>query len=104
MLSRNVNRRPLRSKAQRQIEHLEDRCLLSAISISDVTVTEGDGGTVNAVFTITLDASDPGTITVLAASAPNTATDLSDYTALPPTLVTFLTGEISQTVTVSSQW
>jgi hypothetical protein len=71
-----------------------------SLSISDVTVTEGNTGTVNAVFTVTLSASWDQTITVLYATADNTATTAdNDYLATSGTL-TFDPGVTSQTVTV----
>ena len=71
------------------------------LSISDVTVLEGDSSTTNAVFTVTLSAISAQTVTVVASTANNTANSPSDYIVLAPTLVTFLPGETSQTVTVS---
>jgi len=44
-----------------------------AISINDVSVVEGNGGTTNAVFTVSLSAASPQTITVAYATADVTA-------------------------------
>jgi hypothetical protein len=70
-----------------------------SLSISDVTVTEGNSGTVNAVFTVSLSAASDRTVTVTYSTAADTATAGSDYTATSGTL-TFDPGVTSQTVTV----
>ncbi|MBI2391069.1 MAG: hypothetical protein HYV09_15865 [Deltaproteobacteria bacterium] len=70
------------------------------LSINDVTVTEGNGGTTTATFTVTLSASMPGTVTVNYATSNGTAIAGSDYTAATGTL-TFAPGTTSQTVTVT---
>ncbi len=70
------------------------------LSISDVTVAEGNSGTISAVFTVTLSAASGQTVTVVAASADGTATNPSDYFAVPPTTLTFAPGETIKTVTV----
>src|SRR5262249_6775932 len=65
-----TSRRSLRGRNRRAfgglgplVERLEGRTLLS-ISIDDVTVIEGDSGTVDAVFTVRLSASSTQTVTV----------------------------------------
>jgi hypothetical protein len=71
-----------------------------SLSISDVTVTEGNSGTVNAVFSVTLSAVWDQTITVHYATADSTATSAdNDYQATSGTF-TFDPGVTSQTVTV----
>jgi hypothetical protein len=71
------------------------------LSISDVTVTEGNTGTVNAVFTVSLSAPWNQTVTVHYSTADNTATTAgNDYQAGSGTL-TFAPGVTSQTVTVA---
>jgi hypothetical protein len=72
---------------------------LPTLSVDDVTVTEGNSGTVNATFTITLSPASSLTVTVLAATADGTATAGADYTAVSQT-VTFAAGQTSQTVSV----
>ena len=52
------------------------------LSINDVSVTEGNSGTVNAVFTVTLSSASSQTVTVTYATANGTATAGSDYTAI----------------------
>ena len=69
------------------------------LSINNVSVTEGNTGTVNAVFTVTLSASSAQTVTVAFATANGTATAGSDYQAVSGTL-TFIAGETSKTITV----
>lgn len=73
--------------------------VLPAISINDVTVTEGDGGSTSAVFTVSLSAPYPLAVSVAWATAGGTATAGSDYTARTGTL-SFAAGVTTQTVTV----
>ena len=72
-----------------------------AVSIGDATITEGASGTVAATFTLSLSASSPQPITVNWATANGTAAAPSDYLAggSPPP-VTFVPGDVSETVTV----
>src|SRR5206468_2632509 len=71
------------------------------IAINDVTVTEGNGGTTNAIFSVTLSAASSQTITVDFATADDTATVAdNDYVAASGT-VTFAPGVTSQPVTVT---
>src|SRR5216110_553787 len=71
------------------------------IAINDVTVTEGNGGTTNAIFSVTLSAASSQTITVTYATADGTATTAdNDYVAASGT-VTFAPGVTSQPVTVT---
>ena len=69
------------------------------LSINDVTVTEGNSGTVNAIFTVQLSAVSGQTATVGYSTADDTATAGSDYVAKTGTL-TFLPGITSQTLTI----
>jgi hypothetical protein len=57
-----------------------------SISINNVTVTEGNAGTVNAVFTVTLNRASSFPITVNYATSNNTAVAPNDYTAVSGTL------------------
>lgn len=72
----------------------------TAISIGDVAVVEGDAGTKNLVFTVSLTAPSAQTITVDYATAAGTAVAGTDYTPLTTTQLTFAPGETSKTVTV----
>jgi ribosomal protein L35AE/L33A len=70
-----------------------------SLSINDVTVTEGNTGTVNANFTVTLSSSSSQLVTVNYATANGTATAGSDYVAVSGQL-SFQPGVTSQPVTV----
>ncbi len=72
---------------------------LPSLSINDVTVIEGNAGTVNAVFTVTLSAASGQTVSVNYATADGTATQPADYTNTSGTL-TFTAGATTQTITV----
>ncbi len=70
-----------------------------SLSIGDVTITEGDSGTANANFTVTLSAPSTSIVTVSYGTADGTATAGSDYGATSGTL-TFAPGETSKTISV----
>ena len=72
---------------------------LPSLSINDVTVTEGNAGTINAVFTVNLSAASGQTVSVNYATANGTATQPADYTTTSGTL-TFTPGQTSRTITV----
>ena len=72
---------------------------LPSLSINDVVVTEGNSGTTNAVFTVTLSAASGQTVTVNYATADGTATQPADYTNTSGTL-TFTPGQTTRTITV----
>ncbi|MEB3189974.1 MAG: Calx-beta domain-containing protein [Snowella sp.] len=80
---------------------IADNDLPPSISINDVSVTEGNTGTTNAVFTVSLSNASTSNVTVNYATANDTAIAGSDYTALASTLLTFAPGETSKTVTVA---
>ena len=70
------------------------------LSVSDASVVEGDAGTANLDFTVTLAPASPLTITVDYATSDGTALSASDYTATTGTL-TFAPSETTKTVTVT---
>ena len=59
---------------------------LPTLSIADVSIAEGDVGTVHAVFTVTLSAASGQVVTVNYATANGTATAGTDYAAASGTL------------------
>jgi hypothetical protein len=71
-----------------------------SITVTDVTVTEGDSGSSPAVFTVTLSNPSAWPVTVGYATADGSALAGSDYTAASGTL-TFNPGETSKTVSVA---
>lgn len=70
------------------------------LSVSDASVVEGDAGTANLDFTVTLAPASPLTITVDYATSDGTALSAGDYTATTGTL-TFAPSETTKTVTVT---
>ncbi len=70
-----------------------------AFSINNVSIQEGNSGTTNAVFTVTLSTPMTTTATVKYATVNGTATAGSDYAATSGTL-TFSAGQTSKTITV----
>jgi hypothetical protein len=71
------------------------------LSIDDVSIDEGDGGTTAFTFTVTLSNPSAQTVQVNAASADNTATlGDNDYEQLTSTQLTFAPLDVTETVTV----
>lgn len=70
-----------------------------ALSVGNATVTEGNGGTVSATFTVTLSPASGRQVTVAYTTANGTATS-ADYTPKSGTL-TFAEGETSKQITVA---
>ena len=70
------------------------------LSIDDVTVTEGNSGTVDAVFTVSLSTASGQEVTVDYATADGTAAAGTDYAAASGTL-TFPAGTTTRNVTVA---
>lgn len=73
---------------------------LPTVSVNDVTVGEGDSGTTNAVFTITLSAPSGRTVTVPVATQPITATAGVDYRSVSGQVI-FSAGQTVRTVAVA---
>ncbi len=73
---------------------------LPTISINNVSLNEGNSGTTNFNFTVSLSAAGSQTVTVNYATADGTATAGSDYVAVGATALTFTPGQTTQTVTV----
>src|SRR5436190_18124293 len=86
-----------RTDARRMIKFW--RPSLASVQINDVTVTEGNTGTVAATFTATLSASSAQSITVAYATGNGTATAGNDFQAASG-ILTFSPGETSKTITV----
>ena len=70
------------------------------ILISDVSQAEGDGGSTNFVFNVTLSGPSATPVTVDYATTDGTATAPSDYNAIPTTTLTFPALSTSQQITV----
>ena len=70
-----------------------------SLSINDVAIAEGNSGTGNAVFTVTLSAPSSQTVTVSFATANGTASAGSDYAASSG-MLTFNPGETLRSITV----
>jgi len=71
-----------------------------SLAVSDALVTEGDSGTKNAIFTVSLSAASADPVTVDYATADGSARAPGDYTATTGTL-TFAAGELSKQVAVA---
>ena len=78
---------------------INDNDATPSLSINNVTVTEGNTGSVNAVFTATLSAASGKTVTVNYATANSGAVAPADYTAASGVL-TFASGTLTQSITV----
>lgn len=73
---------------------------LPEISVADVSVAEGNGGTKLLAFTVALSKAASGPVTLHYATADGTATAGSDYAAASGTL-TFAAGETSKTISIA---
>ncbi|MEO6435625.1 MAG: Calx-beta domain-containing protein [Tepidisphaeraceae bacterium] len=78
----------------------DENFAIPLLTISGATVTEGNAGSTNAVFTVSLSKASTQTITVQYATADGTATAGSDYLATAGTL-TFAPGQTSRTISVT---
>ncbi|MGM9426711.1 beta strand repeat-containing protein [Hydrogenophaga sp. MI9] len=72
---------------------------LPSLSINDVSLVEGNSGSTNATFTVSLSTVSGQTVTVNYATADGTATAPGDYTSTSGTL-TFTPGQTVRTITV----
>ncbi|BDS08136.1 hypothetical protein NT6N_31760 [Oceaniferula spumae] len=70
-----------------------------AVSVTDAEISEGDSGSANMTFTLTLIGTTTNSVSVLYTTVDDSATSGSDYNATSGT-VTFLPGESQKTVTV----
>jgi hypothetical protein len=70
-----------------------------ALSIGDATVSEGDSGTTDATFQVSLSSTTTSTVTVDYTTTDGTATAPDDYASTSGTL-TFAPGETTKTITV----
>jgi hypothetical protein len=87
---------------QPQVEQLDGRCLLSAgpaLTISDVTLLEGNSGSQNAVVTLSLSAPSTKTVKVNYQTVNGTAKAGSDYDPVSGT-ATFAPGQTRYSVLV----
>ena len=81
---------------------LEDDDAAPTLSIDSPSVTEGDSGTTNLTFTVTLSAASGRQVTVAYADATTgTATSGTDYTAITGGTLTFTAGTTSRTFNVA---
>ncbi len=78
---------------------ITDNDATPSLVINNVTLTEGNTGTANATFTVTLSAASGQTVTVSYATANNTAVAPGDYSTRSGTL-TFSPGSTTQSVAV----
>jgi len=70
-----------------------------SLSVSDPSITEGDSGTKNASFVVSLSSASTDTVTVAYGTADNSAAEPADY-ARGSGMLTFAPGETAKTVTV----
>ncbi|MBK8284246.1 MAG: hypothetical protein IPK97_04870 [Ahniella sp.] len=73
---------------------------LPALSITDVTMAEGNAGLTAFVFTVNLSAPSAQTVTVDVSVGAGTASAGSDYQAPVSTMLTFTPGDVSESFTV----
>src|SRR4051812_45229054 len=64
------------------IEALEDRCVPASLTVSDVSILEGNAGTRNALVTVSLSGSSNSPVSVDYSTANGTAFAGSDYQAV----------------------
>lgn len=74
---------------------------LPQLSIADVTVTEGNTGTANAILTVSLSAPSTKTVSFVTFSANSTATSGTDYTSIVTRIIAMNPGVTSVTIPVT---
>ena len=79
---------------------ITDDDVAPTLSVDDVSVTEGNAGTVNATFIVTLSSPSGKTVTVAWTTADDEATQPSDFTAGSGTL-TYVPGDTSESLVVT---
>ena len=79
----------------------DDAAVVPALSVNDVSVTEGNSGTTLATFTVTLSQSTTATVSFDVSTSNNTAAAGSDYIALSATAQTIPAGQTSKTFSVT---
>lgn len=79
---------------------IADNETVPALSVNDITITEGSSGTTNANFTAKLSGASAKPVSVNYATLNGTAVAPADYNAVPLTKLTFAPGETSKTVAV----
>jgi hypothetical protein len=84
----------------RAVGRIVDNDALPTISINSVTVKEGDSGTTNAIFTVTLSAISSETVSVNFTTTPSSATAPSDFVSSSG-LLTFGPGTTTQSITIT---
>ncbi|TDT88397.1 chitinase [Azorhizobium sp. AG788] len=89
----------VRATATGTITNDDAAVVVPTVSVSDASVTEGNSGTKDLVFNVTLSQAATGPVTLRYATADGTATAGSDYGATSGTL-TFAAGETSKQVHV----
>jgi len=82
------------------MDSAETASLLPTLSISDVTIAEGNSGTTDATFTVTLSSASTKSVTVAYATLDDSATGGVDYVASAGT-ITFAPGTTTQSVKVA---
>jgi len=92
--------RPRPTACRLAVEALEDRSVPASLSVSDVTLIEGNAGARYAEVRVSLDAPSAQTVSVNYNTADGTARAGSDYLAASGKL-TFARGETSKTIRVS---
>ena len=79
---------------------IQNGAALPTVSISDTTVLEGNSGTSNAAFTLTLSNPSYQSVTAYYYTADNTAKGYSQYTPNGGTSITFAPGQTQQTINI----